>query len=241
VDKVDKAASMAPSGGGRAAMDNLPVNVADVGVGVVLLVSALLAYSRGFVHEVLAVGGWIGAIFATFYGFPHAKPLAREYIPMALADIAAIVVIFVGALVVLWLITRAITKRVKASALNALDRALGFLFGVLRGAVLVCLAYLALDWVVPREDHPQWVRAARTLVYVQAGATLLETLVPEEAARKGARAATETEEKARKMLETQKVFREMLAPETKGAPSRDPLGYGRIERKDMDRLIESNR
>ncbi|MDP6122042.1 MAG: CvpA family protein, partial [Rhodospirillales bacterium] len=54
-------------------MDNLPVNVADVGVGVVLLVSALLAYSRGFVHEVLAVGGWIGAIFATFYGFPHAK------------------------------------------------------------------------------------------------------------------------------------------------------------------------
>ncbi len=38
-------------------MDSLPVNVTDIGVGVVLLVSALLAYARGFVHEVLAVGG----------------------------------------------------------------------------------------------------------------------------------------------------------------------------------------
>ena len=242
VDKVDKAAAMAPGDGSRHAMDNLPVNVADIGVGVVLLVSALLAYARGFVHEVLAVGGWIGAIFATFYAFPYAKPLAREYIPMALvADIAAGAVIFVGTLVVLSMLTRAIAKRVKASALNALDRALGFLFGVLRGAVLVCLAYLVLDWMVPREDHPEWVQTAKTLAYVQTGAALLETLVPEEAARKGARAATETEEKARKMLEAQKVFREMLAPETKGAPSGDPPGYGRGERKDMDRLIESNR
>jgi hypothetical protein len=103
------------------------------------------------------------------------------------------------------------------------------------------LAYLVLDWMVPREDHPEWVQTAKTLAYVQTGAALLETLVPEEAARKGARAATETEEKARKMLEAQKVFREMLAPETKGAPSGDPPGYGRGERKDMDRLIESNR
>ncbi len=222
-------------------MDSLPVNVADAGVGVVLLVSALLAFARGFVHEVLAVGGWIGAIAATIYAFPYAKPLAREYIPFDLAaDIAAGVVIFVGALVVLSMITRAIANRVKASALNALDRALGFLFGVLRGAVLVCLAYLVLDWMLPREDHPQSVREARTLTYVQTGAALLETLVPEEAARRGARAATETEEKARQMFETQKVFREMLAPATKGAPSSDPSGYGRGERQGMDRLIESN-
>ncbi len=223
-------------------MDNLPVNAADIGVGLVLLVSALLAYARGFVHEVLAVGGWIGAIFAAIYAFPHAKPFAREYIPIALAaDIAAGAVIFVGALVVLSMLTRVIARRVKASALNALDRALGFLFGVLRGAVLVCLAYLVLDWMVPREEHPQWVLAATTLAYVQTGAALLETLVPEEAARKGARAAKETEEKARKMFETEKVFREMVAPETKGAPPSDPSGYGRGERQDMDRLIESNK
>ena len=223
-------------------MDSLPVNAADIGVGLVLLVSALLAFARGFVHEVLAVGGWIGAIAAAVYAFPYAKPLAREYIPIALAaDIAAGAIVFVGALVVLSMLTRAVARRVKASALNALDRALGFLFGVLRGAILVCLAYLMLDWILPREDHPQWVREARTLTYVRTGAALLETLVPEEAARKGARAATETEKKARKLFETQKVFREMLAPATKAAPSSDPSGYGRGERRDMDRLIESNR
>ena len=223
-------------------MDNLPVNIADIGVGLVLLVSALLAYVRGFVHEVLAVSGRIGAIFATFYGFPHAKPLAREYIPFDIvADIAAGAVIFVGALVLLSMLTRAIAKRVKASALNALDRALGFLFGVLRGAVLVCLAYLVLDWMVPREDHPEWVQTAKTLIYVQTGAALLETVVPEETVKKGVKAAAETKEKARKMFETRKVFRQMLAPATKGAPKSDPSGYGRGQRQDMDRLIESNR
>ena len=63
---------------------NLPVNVFDVGVIAVLLVSALLAYARGFVHEVLAVVGWIGAIVATFYGFPYLQPYARQLIPMDL-------------------------------------------------------------------------------------------------------------------------------------------------------------
>jgi len=223
-------------------MDNLPANIADIGVGVVLLVSALLAYARGFVHEVLLIGGWIGAIFATIHAFPFAKPFARELIPIALAaDIAAGIVIFVGTLVILSMLTRAIAKRVKSSALNALDRALGFLFGVLRGALLVCLAYMVLGWMLPREDHPQWVRMAKTLAYVQTGAAYLETLVPEEMAKKGASAAEETEEKARKILGAQKVFRDMLAPESKGPSKNDPSGYGTGQRQDLDRLIESNR
>ena len=113
------------------ALSDLPINVVDIGVLLILLISAVLAYACGFVHEVLSVGGWIGAIFATFYGFPYAKPFARKYISLDLAaDLTAGTVIFIVTLVFLSLITRAVAKSVKASALNVLDRSLGFLFGL---------------------------------------------------------------------------------------------------------------
>ena len=103
------------------AINDLPINIVDIGVLLVLLVSAVLAYARGFVHEVLSVGGWIGAIFATFYGFPYAKPFARKYIALDLAAyLVAGTVIFIVTLVFLSLITRAIAKQVQASALNVL-------------------------------------------------------------------------------------------------------------------------
>ncbi len=104
-------------------MDSLPVNITDIGVGVVLVVSALLAYARGFVHEVLAVAGWIGAIFATIYGFSYVKPFARDLIDLHwIADLTAGTVLFIVSLVVLSIITRLISNRVQASMLNALDR-----------------------------------------------------------------------------------------------------------------------
>ncbi|MGA0394649.1 MAG: CvpA family protein, partial [Rhodospirillales bacterium] len=61
-------------------MDSLPVNATDLVIFVVLLISALLAFARGFVHELLSIVGWIGAIFATIYGYPYLKPFARDLI-----------------------------------------------------------------------------------------------------------------------------------------------------------------
>ena len=162
------------------AINDLPINVVDIGVLLILLVSAVLAYARGFVHEVLSVGGWVGAIFATFYGFPYAKPFARKYIALDLAaDLVAGTVIFIVTLVFLSLITRAIAKQVQASALNVLDRSLGFLFGLARGAVLVCVAYIGLELMVPEEDHPAVIRDARTMQLIKPGAALLKSLVPD--------------------------------------------------------------
>ena len=40
-------------------LNNLPINIFDIAVIIVLLVSALFAYARGFVHEVLSVNGLV--------------------------------------------------------------------------------------------------------------------------------------------------------------------------------------
>ena len=89
------------------AISNLPVNLFDIGVIAVLLISSLFAYARGFVHEVFAVIGWIGAILATFYGFPYLILYSRQLIPMPLAaDIATGALIFICTLVLLSIITK---------------------------------------------------------------------------------------------------------------------------------------
>lgn len=210
------------------AIKNLPVNVVDIGVLLVLLVSAVLAYARGFVHEVLSVGGWIGAIFATFYGFPYAKPIARQYISFDLAaDLAAGTFIFIVTLVFLSLITRAAAKSVQNSALNVLDRSLGFLFGLARGAVLVCVAYIGLELIMPAEDQPSIVREARTLQLIKPGAALLKQLVPDHITGQstgGGKSSIDV-----KGLLTPK-------PKQQDVPAQE--GYNKDQRKNLERLID---
>jgi len=216
-------------------MDNLPVNVTDIAVIVVVLVSAFLAYARGFVHEVLSVAGWIGAAFITIYAFPFVQPYARDLIPIDLAaDLAAGVVVFIVSLAILSILTRAISKRVQDSTLNALDRSLGFLFGVARGAVLVCLVYIAIEKLMPVPDQPDWLRGARTMPLIETGADWLRTLIPVEAGAVDGVAA-----QTNKLLESQKVVEGLIAPAPKGSTAQTLEGYGEKIRSEMERLIDS--
>ena len=216
-------------------MDNLPVNITDSAVIVVILISAFLAYARGFVHEVLSVAGWIGAGFITIYAFPFVQPYARDLIPIELAaDLAAGVVVFIVSLTVLSILTRAISKRVQDSTLNALDRSLGFLFGMARGAVLVCLVYIAIEWMMPVADQPAWLRDARTIPIIELGADWLRMLIPAEAGSSDGIA-----EQANQLLESQKVIEGLIAPEPKGGNIETLEGYGEKIRSEMERLIDS--
>lgn len=132
--------------------------------------------------EVLSIAGWLGAALVTLWTFGDAKPYLRQYIEMQLlADILTGVGIFVVALVIFSTVSHLIARVVKGSALSAVDRSLGFVFGIVRGAVLVCLAYLLLTWVFPETRRPPWLENARMLPWVQAGAEYLKSLVPQEA------------------------------------------------------------
>lgn len=217
-------------------MAELPVNIVDITVAILILVSGLLAYVRGFVHETLSVAGWIGAIAATIYGFPYVRPYARDLIPhQVAADLVAGVAIFVVTLGVLSLITHAISRRVQGSALNVLDRSLGFVFGLARGAVLVALAYVAVEWMLPKPEQPPWLRAARSMPLIESGAALLKSLVPDNRMA-GGNAATTVD----KAQEAQKALREMLTPDPRSPAAETPGAYGPRERRDMERLLESS-
>ena len=149
-------------------MPDFPFTVTDLAIVGVLLISAVLAFARGFVHEVLSMAAWLGAAVAVIFALPYARPIAREFISLPLlADVAAGGVIFIVALLALSLLTRAVSRRVQDSALNAVDRSLGFLFGLLRGAALVCLAYIPVNWLLAPSEQPEWIRDARSRPLVE--------------------------------------------------------------------------
>ena len=131
----------------------------DGGVALVIVISAILAYSRGFVREAMAIVGWIAAAVLAFLFAPKAEPLMRE-IPMLgdflgdsceLSVIAAFAAVFAIALVVVSLFTPLFSSVVQRSALGGIDQGLGFLFGALRGVVLVAVAFVVYDRVVGGE------------------------------------------------------------------------------------------
>lgn len=134
--------------------------IIDGAVALIIVVSALLAYSRGIVREALAIAGWIVAAILAFMFAPQVQPLVKE-VPVVgdfLADscelsmIGAFAAVFAIALVVASLFTPLFSSIVQRSALGGLDQGLGFLFGVARGILLVALAFFVYDTVVTSQD-----------------------------------------------------------------------------------------
>ncbi len=134
--------------------------IVDGVVAIIILVSAILAYSRGFVREGMAIAGWILAAIAAYYLAPKAMPLVKE-IPILrdflgesceLSIIASFAGVFAISLVVVSLFTPLFSSAVQRSALGGLDQALGFVFGVLRGLLLVAIALVVYDRLVTTES-----------------------------------------------------------------------------------------
>jgi membrane protein required for colicin V production len=137
----------------------------------VIAVSALLAFMRGLVREVLGIGAWIGAGLAAAWGLPLVRPQFHRWLGASpWADPIAFVAIFVLALIVLILIAHAIGRLVRNSPLGGLDRTLGLVFGLVRGAALIILAYIFVGLVKPVDQWPPEVLRARSIGFVYDGA-----------------------------------------------------------------------
>ncbi len=202
---------------------------ADIAVIVIVLLSGLIAFSMGFVRVVLALLGWVGAAFATLYGFRFARPIAHDWISVGfLADATAGIGVFLIALVALTFVSHSIGRRVRDSSLSTLDRSVGLVFGFFIGGVLVSLAYLGVLWI-GRED---WVADARTRPLLIQGAATLQATLPSEW-----RGALSTEDGAT----LRRRFEELVEPTTK-TPARDAKeGYTEQQRREMDRLIKGQK
>lgn len=135
--------------------------VVDGVVALVVIISALLAYARGVVREIMAIVGWVAAAVLGFMFAPQVEPMVRE-VPVVgefLADscelsiIGAFAAVFAVALIVVSIFTPLFSTVVQRSALGGIDQGLGFLFGVARGVLLVAIAFFVYNTVVTGQSY----------------------------------------------------------------------------------------
>jgi membrane protein required for colicin V production len=163
-----------PSGAAR-------VNWVDIVVISVVSLSAILAFMRGFVREVLGIGSWLGAGLFAVWAFPYARGHFRAWFSETdVADLVAFGALFVVSLFLLSLLSGMVGGIVRASSLGGIDRTFGIVFGLVRGAGVLAVAYIVVGMAVPLDRWPDAVQEARTLPFIYQGALIAVALLPED-------------------------------------------------------------
>ena len=157
------------------------MNWVDLVILAVLVVSALLAFMRGFAREVLGIGAWVGAGFFAAWSFPFVKERFHGWIANPdIADPAAFGAMFLVALLFLSIVAGMFGSLIRGSVLGGIDRTLGVAFGVVRGAALIVFAYIAAGMITTADKWPEPVLQARSLPYAYEGAVWVVNFLPDE-------------------------------------------------------------
>lgn len=160
-------------------MENMIFNYIDIGILVVCLISGVLAFMRGLVHEFLAINSWILSILGVIYLFDIGRPYAGMITSNEMiGDIITSAVIFIAILVMATLITRILAEQIQKSALGLVDRIGGLGFGILRGWLIACIIYIITLWVLTIDGRPEAFDQSLLLQYIRQTLTFIFNEMP---------------------------------------------------------------
>jgi membrane protein required for colicin V production len=222
----------------------MPFSLLDIGLLAVMLVSGVLAMVRGFMREVLSIASWVIAAVVTLYGYAKVVPYAKQYISNDLiATGVAVAAVFLGTLLVVSLFTVKISDLILDSRIGALDRSLGFLFGLARGLFIMVVAFLFFVWLVPAKSLPDAVKNARSRPVLQGtGDWLLSVLPddPESAILKRLKKPREGDDATPTDVPPGQRSERSDSARVAGGEATES-GYKRNDRQGFDQLLESTR
>ncbi len=211
----------------------MPITLLDLILIGIMLISGLLAMIRGFIREVLSIAAWVVAALVTLYSFSKLLPFAKSYFNNDIIATAAVIGgVFLGTLLIVSVVTVRFSDMVLDSRVGALDRTLGFLFGLARGLVIVVVAFLFFAWLVPDRSQPEWIRGAKSRVVLQGTGDWLMSMLPDD-----------PESTILKRLKKPKPDEEEPTPGQRSnldaATPGEPAGYRQSDRSGMQRLLRS--
>ena len=233
----------------------------DALVVLIVLVSVIYAVWRGFLWETLTIFSWVSAAFACLYFGPYVIPLMRSMVGESwLASLLAYSSVFLAVFIPLAFVSHRFSETVKHSPIGPLDRAAGVAFGVVRGLVILGLAYMAFTYFVPIRSQPGWLTEARLLPVVQTTADVILTAVPNQPRDYGYLPQHEAIRQAPSQVETANSpenstrhdpMAELIRKNETAVPktTREPVqqksaakaakSYGASDRQALDRLVQT--
>ena len=228
--------------------------IVDIVVLAVLLISAVIAFLRGFIREVLTIMGILGGLIAASLGGVHLSIYIQEWIgieestnpdllfgilPHALvADSLAYGGIFIVVIIILSILSHILAEAVQNMGLGAIDRTFGVIFGIIRGVVLLGVLYLPVYLLVSDDAKTTWFEGSKTHIYLEKSSSVLSSFLPSKTVEKLYTDTQKIEEAlgARKKLQDINVLRKEEEKEQKH--KKDSTGYSDEFREEMDDLFK---
>ena len=203
----------------------------DYILGAVLLISAAVGFIKGATREVVAVAAFILAVMGAIIGLRFTAPILLavfdvEWLAKAVALLATFLVIYI----VLRLLGGMLTKRLHATELGAIDRAVGLGFGLIRALVILGVFNLVFHAATPPERTPRWVIDAKLYPLTAFCADVLTALAPR---------GVEMFDKVAPALEGTISASDDTSPHS-GKDKRNTTGYEARDRKALDDLVEKS-
>jgi len=234
------------------------LNYLDYAVLGIVFLSGILALFRGFVREIFSLIAWTAAYFVAAKYHALVEPFVHHYIKNEQATVfAAGIGLFCVTLIVLTIVGSVVSNLIKGQALSAIDRSLGFIFGLVRGGLIVCIIYLAallIFW--PNTDKPtdeqnkdknkppDWVMEAKTQPALAYGAEMLKVFIPQSEIDKSKKSTQEyiEQEYAKQKAAVQKAVEQqeldkLSTPTVPGAKGEAAPTYDDKSRSGLDELI----
>lgn len=199
-------------------MDSLNINIVDIVILGIVAATAIIAFVRGFVREVLGTGSWIGAAIITILLLPYVQPFVFSQLESQIGSyLVAGGGLFLASLVILWTITHILSTRVQASPMGALDRTLGLIVGMVKGAFYVTILFVLMSWLVPGWTDRTWAKESRLLPLAAVGASWISQAIADRAKDEG---------------KDIKDIKTLL--------KKDGAGYGDAAREEMNKLVKQS-
>jgi len=129
----------------------------DFSILMVILISAIFAFMRGFSQEILSLFSWIVAISGSYFFANNFVNLINKFTEnIVFSRILSYVIVFLVLIFFLSFLAKIFSNTIKKSYVGMLDRTLGFVFGIIRGYFIVSLCFYSfykfydgenVDWI----------------------------------------------------------------------------------------------
>lgn len=145
-------------------------------------VSALLSLWRGFIQEALSLLTWLVALWVAIMFFEDLGIWLARWVSVPSArDVVAFIALFLSVLILGAVVNYLISQLVSRTGLTATDRALGIVFGIARGVMIVAVLVLLAGLTAVPEDP--WWQESLLIAHFQDLALWLRSFLPQEVAQ----------------------------------------------------------
>lgn len=215
---------------------------------------------RGFIREVLTIAGVAGGLAAAYFGAPVLLPHMAGWLGVEegiqperlfgilpydiLAQILSYGLIFIVVVIALSVVSHMLAETARSLGLGAVDRSLGFVFGLIRGVLLLGLLYLPFHLFIDADAKAAWFDGSRTHFYIEKTAGAMQSFLPEG----GEESAKQLAEDAEAAVSAREKLKDIkLLPQGTGAPNAKAAagikaenveGYTDEFRDELDGLFE---